>query len=72
LTDDKKAFGSYQACIMARHEMLAGEPRLRPALEELSGKFTNDIMRKLDAEVDVKHRQVAAVAAEFLTRAGLK
>jgi osmoprotectant transport system substrate-binding protein len=72
LADDKKAFGSYQACIMARHEMLAGEPRLKPAIEELSGKFTNEIMRKLDAEVDVKHRQVAAVAAEFLTQAGLK
>ena len=72
LVDDKKAFGSYQACLMARQEILADEPRLKPALEELSGKFTNEIMRKLDAEVDVKHRQAAAVAADFLTQAGLK
>lgn len=72
LVDDKKAFGAYQACILARQQVLADNPPLKPALEELSGKFTNDIMRKLDAEVDVKHRQVAAVATEFLTQIGLK
>ncbi len=72
LTDDKKAFGSYQACILVRHEVELDEPRLKPALEELSGKFSNEIMRKLDEEVDVKHRQTAVVASEFLAQAGLK
>jgi osmoprotectant transport system substrate-binding protein len=72
LEDDKKAFGSYQACIMVRQDMLTDEPRLQPALEELSGKFTNEVMRKLDAEVDVDHRQPRQVAAEFLSQAGLK
>jgi glycine betaine/choline ABC-type transport system substrate-binding protein len=67
-----KVFGSYQACVMVRQNLLATEPQLRPALNELSGKFTNEIMRKLDAEVDVNHRRVGDVAAEFLTRAGLK
>ena len=72
LQDDKKVFGSYQACIMVRQDVLAGDPRLKPALDELSGKFTNAIMRKLDAAVDVDHRQPSEVAAEFLTQAGLK
>src|ERR1019366_7128191 len=58
LEDDKKIFGWYQACIMVRQNMLLDEPQLRPVLAELSGKFTNDIMRKLDAEVDVNHRAV--------------
>jgi osmoprotectant transport system substrate-binding protein len=72
LADDKKAFGAYQACIMVKQDMEADEPRLKPALEELAGKFTNDVMRKLNAEVDVQHRQAAAVATEFLAKAGLK
>ncbi|HWZ33639.1 MAG TPA: glycine betaine ABC transporter substrate-binding protein [Bryobacteraceae bacterium] len=72
LRDDKKVFGSYQACVMVRQDVLADEPRLKPALAELSGKFTNEVMRKLDAAVDVDHRQPSQVAADFLAQAGLK
>ena len=59
-------FGSYQACILVRQDVLAGEPRLRPALDELSGKFTNEMMRKLNAAVDVDHRAMSDVAAAVL------
>jgi len=45
---------------------------LRPALAELSGKFNLETMRKLNAQVDIEHRAVAAVAADFLTQAGLR
>jgi osmoprotectant transport system substrate-binding protein len=71
LADDQKVFGSYQACVLARQDALAAEPRLQSALAELSGKFTNDSMRKLNAAVDVDHRQVRDVAADFLRQAGL-
>jgi glycine betaine/choline ABC-type transport system substrate-binding protein len=71
LADDQHVFGAYQACVIARQDSLAGEPRLKPALAELSGKFTNDGMRKLNAAVDVDHRQVRDVAAEFLRQSGL-
>ena len=72
LDDDKKVFGSYQACVLVREDMLLDEPKLQPALVELSGKFTNEIMRKLNADVDVNHRPVREVAIEFLAGAGLK
>lgn len=72
LRDDKKAFGSYQACILVREDVLSGDPRLKPALVELSGKITSDAMRKLNAAVDVDHRRPADVAAAFLAQAGLK
>jgi osmoprotectant transport system substrate-binding protein len=71
LKDDRHVFGSYQACILARADALAGEPQLKSALQELSGKLNNELMRKLDAAVDVDHRQVRAVAADFLRQAGL-
>jgi len=72
LADDQKVFPSYQACLLARKDLLAAEPALRPALAELSGKFQADTMRKLNAEVDLEHRPVAAVAADFLRQAGLR
>jgi len=72
LADDRKVFPSYEACLLVRKDLIAGEPGLRPALAELSGKFRADTMRKLNAEVDVEHRPLAAVAADFLTQAGLK
>jgi glycine betaine/choline ABC-type transport system substrate-binding protein len=72
LADDQKLFPPYQACLMVREDVLAAEPALRTALKELSGKFTNEIMRKLNAQVDIDHRQQRDVAAEFLASAGLK
>jgi osmoprotectant transport system substrate-binding protein len=72
LADDQKVFPPYQACLLVRKDLIAAEPGLRPALAELSGKFSADIMRKLNSEVDVRGRPLAAVAAEFLAQAGLK
>jgi glycine betaine/choline ABC-type transport system substrate-binding protein len=74
LVDDRdpKVFPAYQACLLVRKELIAAEPGLRPALAELSGKFSAETMRKLNAEVDVEHRSLAAVAADFLTQAGLR
>jgi len=72
LADDRMVFPPYDACLLVRKDLIAAEPGLRPALAELSGKFNADIMRKLNAQVDVEHRPLAAVATDFLTQAGLK
>lgn len=72
LADDLKVFPPHDACLLVRKELIAAEPGLRPALAELSGKFTADTMRKLNAQVDLEHRPLAAVAADFLTQAGLR
>ncbi|MGA3201530.1 MAG: glycine betaine ABC transporter substrate-binding protein [Bryobacteraceae bacterium] len=72
LRDDKKVFPVYQTCLMVRVDLLLNDLKLQPALAELSGRITNDVLRKLDAEVDVDHRTPAEVAAEFLAQAGLK
>jgi glycine betaine/choline ABC-type transport system substrate-binding protein len=72
LADDRMAFPAYDACLLVRKDLIGSESGLRPALAELSGKFNAEIMRKLNAAVDVEHRPLAAVAADFLTQAGLK
>ena len=72
LTDDKHAFPPYELCILAREDSMRDFPGLQNALEELSGKFTDEKMRAMNYEVDGRHRPIVEVAAEFLALAGLK
>ncbi len=69
LKDDKHAFPPYQACIVVRADTLAQNPGLRQALSELSGKITDDQMRRMNYAVDGKHRPIREVAKEFLQHA---
>jgi glycine betaine/choline ABC-type transport system substrate-binding protein len=66
MDDDRRYFPPYQCAVVARQDTLARFPRLRAALEELSGKLPDDTMRRLNYEVDAKHRSVVEVAAAFL------
>jgi osmoprotectant transport system substrate-binding protein len=72
LRDDRKVFGAYQTCLLVRADLLANDARILPALQELSGKMTNEIIRKMNAEVAIDHKSPADVAAKFLRDAGLK
>jgi len=51
-------------------------PLARPAAIDVTWRMTKkisaDAMRRLNAEVDIKARPLATVAAEFLAQAGLK
>ena len=66
LRDDKHAFPPYEVAIAVRQDSQQRVPGLREALSELSGKFSNSIMQKLNYEVDAEHRPVSQVAAAFL------
>jgi glycine betaine/choline ABC-type transport system substrate-binding protein len=72
LTDDRKVFPAYQASLLVRQDALAEEPMLRPALLELSGKFSVASVRNLTAQIDREHRTAPEVAREFLNSIGLK
>ena len=71
LADDKHVFPPYQASIVVRERALASYPGLEAALQELTGKISDQEMRKMNYEVDVKHRPPAEVAREFLNGKGL-
>lgn len=66
LQDDKKYFPPYDCAIVVRDDALTRFPGLREALRQLSHRLTAETMRRLNHEVDVKHRPVREVAAEFL------
>ena len=66
LVDDRHYFPPYQCAVVVRETTLARYPRLRLVLEQLSGKISDATMRRLNYEVDGKHRRPAEVAEEFL------
>ena len=67
LEDDRKLFTSEQLCLVVRRDLLkAGAARIAQALGQLTGKFTNQRMRELNAQVDVDHRKIPDVARDFL------
>jgi osmoprotectant transport system substrate-binding protein len=66
LADDKRYFPPYRCAAVVRDDALERFPGLRAALEELSGGINDDTMRRLNYEVDGKHRPAAEVAGEFL------
>jgi glycine betaine/choline ABC-type transport system substrate-binding protein len=66
LIDDKKYFPPYECAAVVRESTLAAYPDLRAALEELSGRISEPAMRRLNYEVDGKHRSAPDVASEFL------
>jgi glycine betaine/choline ABC-type transport system substrate-binding protein len=72
LRDDMGHFAPRQACLVVKLDLVSTQPGLEPALAELSGKFTTDKMRAMNAKVDIGHISMHDVAAEFLKSAGLR
>jgi glycine betaine/choline ABC-type transport system substrate-binding protein len=66
LIDDKKYFPPYECAAVVRESTLAAYPELRAALGKLSGQISESAMRRLNYEVDGKHRAAPEVASEFL------
>ncbi|HTQ56639.1 MAG TPA: glycine betaine ABC transporter substrate-binding protein [Bryobacteraceae bacterium] len=66
LRDDRHYFPPYQAAIVVRAQTLAAHPGLRAALDQLTGKLSDAAMRRLNYQVDGRHRSSADVAREWL------
>jgi osmoprotectant transport system permease protein len=66
LEDDRRYFPPYEAVGLVRSEALEQHPKLRAALDRLSGKLDAATMRRLNHEIDGMKRDPAEVAYEFL------
>ncbi|MDQ3817117.1 MAG: ABC transporter permease subunit [Acidobacteriota bacterium] len=69
LEDDRHYFPPYEAVILVRKDALARVPEASSALSLLSGRLTTEEMRRLNYEVDGKHRDKRDVAREWIERA---
>lgn len=71
LNDDKQFFPNYAIAPVVRTKVLKANPGLAKPLNALSAKLTNEVMQKLNAEVDVDKKSVSDVSKQFLTESGL-
>ena len=72
LQDDQHYFPPYDCGLVVRAVLLNDHPELRQALAELTGRLTDQTMRKLNYQVDGEHRPVREVAEHFLRETGLR
>jgi osmoprotectant transport system permease protein len=70
LEDDRRYFPPYDAIPVVRTQTLAAHPELRTAIERLAGKISEETMREMNYDVDVRRRDASAVVREFLDRLG--
>jgi glycine betaine/choline ABC-type transport system substrate-binding protein len=68
LVDDRRYFPPYAAAVVAREAMLRRHPDVERAILELTGKISDADMRRLNAEADVQHRDISAIAHDWLTK----
>ena len=71
LEDDRRCFPPYEAAPLVNAASLRKHPGLRDALNSLAGKLDAPTMRRLNREVDERHRDPAEVAREYLESGGL-
>lgn len=71
LEDNRNCFSRYDAAFVARNQSIAREPRLATALQDLSGRFSDDTMRRLNHQVLVQHGRIEEVARDFLRTSNL-
>src|SRR5690625_7800715 len=71
LSDPENLFPPYQGAPLLREDTLKKHPELEEILNKLSGKVTNDEMRKMNYEVDYEDKSPKEVAKIFLIEQGL-
>ena len=71
LEDDKNFFPPYYAAPIIRKDTLEKYPEVGDALNQLAGVLNDDLMSKLNAQVDLEGRSAKSVAHDFLVEQGL-
>ncbi len=71
LRDEKRYFPPYDAALLVRRDTLDLYPELRGVLEELEGVISEEMMRRMNYQVDGKKRDIKQVVSEFLEKWGM-
>ncbi|MCC9024415.1 osmoprotectant update ABC transporter permease/substrate-binding subunit OpuFB [Bacillus nakamurai] len=71
LKDDKHVFPPYQGAPLVRKDTLEKYPQLEGALNKLDGKITDQQMREMNYDVNVKGKSAEETAEKFLKEEGL-
>lgn len=71
LDDDRHLFPPYQGAPLMKASLLEEHPELRPALDKLAGRITNEEMSRMNHQVKVQGLPAARVAHDYLHTQGL-
>ncbi len=71
LKDDKGSFGPYTLAPVVRADTLQAHPELADLLNALSAQLSDEVLQRLNAQVDIENKPVETVAGEFLRATGL-
>ena len=71
LEDEKSYFPMYNPAPVVRASVLSKWPEIPDILRPVSENLSTEKMQKLNAEVDIEHRDVHDVALQWLERGGL-
>lgn len=71
LDDDRSFFPAYNPAAVVRHELLRRDPRVRTALERLNQHLDEATISRLNAEVDIHHRDPRKVVKRWMSELGL-
>ena len=71
LQDDRHYFPPYECALVVREDAEERFPGITAALGELSGRIGSDAMRRMNYELDGKHRPAREIARNFLKSQGL-
>jgi glycine betaine/choline ABC-type transport system substrate-binding protein len=66
LADDRAYFPPYDAVPLVRTAAVLADPRLGDAIGALAGGISEADMRAMNHAADVEHRDVAAIARDYL------
>ena len=69
LRDDRQSFPAYEAAIVVRPDALARIPGLSGALNELTGRLSEETMRRLNYQAVSRRGRVGDVVGQFLEAA---
>ncbi len=70
LDDDRNFFPKYNVSLVLTEEIAKKYPQIADLVAPVTAKLTNEVLLKLNAEVDVKGREPADVAYEWLKKEG--
>lgn len=71
LEDDMAYFPTYNPVPVVRKSVLEKYPEIRDILKPVSGKLTTYEMQKLNALVDIEHKEANRVALDWLKKQGI-
>ncbi|MCB8954945.1 MAG: glycine betaine ABC transporter substrate-binding protein [Nocardioides sp.] len=70
LKDDKQYFPNYNVSVVASKDVMDAYPQIADLVAPVTDELTNDVLLKLNAQIDVDGREPADVAHEWLQEEG--